>query len=163
MNTFKTPLDKSRSRDPHRMFLRLLSGALGLQHAPISSGSLQIGARSPAPTSRTISTSLPRQYYSRPQPRDLPPYRVSAPPSFLPSLFLYRKKLLTFWPVLHVRMYTACLEWPFHGLHRLSTAFLACPPTKSAFPAPRCCVLSELRESEDVRAVLGDPVRPEHT
>ncbi|KAN0111750.1 Cytochrome oxidase complex assembly protein 1 domain containing protein [Russula decolorans] len=82
------------------------------------------------------STSRPRQYYSRPQPRDLPPYRRA-------------------WP----GILAVCI-----GGVGVWAAFLAYAANQE-----RLCssamrrVLGELRESEDVRTVLGDAVRPEPT
>ena len=48
----------------------------------------------------------------------VPCERASFLPSFLPC-FLYRRKSLAFCHVLDVRVYIACLAWPFRGLHRL--------------------------------------------
>ncbi|KAF8480220.1 DUF1783-domain-containing protein [Russula ochroleuca] len=82
------------------------------------------------------STSRPRQYYSRPQPRDLPPYRRA-------------------WPGLLVVCIGGVGVW---------AAFLAYAANQERLSSSAMRrVLSELRESEDVRAVLGDAVRPEPT
>jgi len=83
------------------------------------------------------STSRPRQYYSRPQPRDdLPP--------------LHRTWL---------KVVVVCISGV--GVWAAFLAYAANQQRLSSSAMRR--VLSELRESEDVRAVLGDAVRPEPT
>ncbi|KAI0253599.1 cytochrome oxidase complex assembly protein 1-domain-containing protein [Lactifluus subvellereus] len=80
------------------------------------------------------STSRPRQYYSRPQPRDLPPYRRA-------------------WPGLLAVCVGGVGAW---------AAFLAYAANQERLSSSAMRrVLSELRENGDVRAVLGDAVRPE--
>ncbi|KAI0293937.1 DUF1783-domain-containing protein [Russula brevipes] len=82
------------------------------------------------------STSRPRQYYSRPQPRDLPPYRRA-------------------WPGLLAVCVAGVGGW---------AAFLAYAANQERLSSSAMRrVIGELRESEDVRAVLGDAVRPEPT
>ena len=111
------------------------------------------------------STSRPRQYYSRPQPRDLPPYRVSAPRSLLPPLFPVQKKTA------YLSCARACIQRAWPGLLVVCiggvgvwAAFLAYAANQERLSSSAMRrVLSELRESEDVRTVLGDAVRPEPT
>ncbi|KAH9962156.1 cytochrome oxidase complex assembly protein 1-domain-containing protein, partial [Russula dissimulans] len=82
------------------------------------------------------STSRPRQYYSRPQPRDLPPYRRA-------------------WPGLLAVCIGGVSAW---------AAFLSYAANQERLSSSAMRrVLSDLRESEDVRAVLGNAVRPEPT
>jgi len=82
------------------------------------------------------STARPRQYYSRPQPRDLPPYRRA-------------------WPGLLAVCVAGVGGW---------AAFLAYAANQERLSSSAMRrVIGELRGSEDVRAVLGDAVRPEPT
>jgi len=82
------------------------------------------------------STSRPRQYYSRPQPRDLPPYRRA-------------------WPGILAVCIGGVSAW---------AAFLAYAANQERLSSSAMRrVLSDLRDSEDVRAVLGNAVRPEPT
>ncbi len=102
----------------------------------------------PLPPPETFSsTSRPRQYYSRPQPRDLPPFRVShCLLTFLPHSISCSHYVPT--PPL-----THCLSSvrSAHGPASSQSASAASargphswptPPTKSAFRAPRCAACS---------------------
>jgi cytochrome c oxidase assembly factor 1 len=100
------------------------------------------------------STSRPRQYYSRPQPRDLPPYRVSrvSPPPRNSAYALYVQRA---WPGLLAVCIGGVSAW---------AAFLAYAANQERLSSSAMRrVLSDLRDSEDVRVVLGNAVRPEPT
>ncbi|KAI0306251.1 cytochrome oxidase complex assembly protein 1-domain-containing protein [Multifurca ochricompacta] len=89
----------------------------------------------PLPPPETFSsTSRPRQYYSRPLPRDLPPYHRA-------------------WPGLLAVCVGGVGVW---------AAFLAYAANQERLSSSAMRrVLSGLRESEEVRTILGDAVRPE--
>ncbi|KAH9012285.1 DUF1783-domain-containing protein [Lactarius hengduanensis] len=87
------------------------------------------------PPPETFSaTARPRQYYSRPHPRDLPPYRRA-------------------WPGLLAACVCGVGAWAAFLAYAANQERLSSSATRR--------VLSELRDSADVRAVLGDAVRPE--
>lgn len=104
------------------------------------------------PPPETFSaTARPRQYYSRPHPRDLPPYRVSPAPSpRLTHALIFPQRA---WPGLLAASVCGVSAW---------AAFLAYAANQERLSSSAMRrVLSELRESADVRTVLGDAVRPE--
>ncbi|KAI0064520.1 hypothetical protein BV25DRAFT_1836859 [Artomyces pyxidatus] len=90
---------------------------------------------STAPPAETFSSpSKPRQYYHRPPPRDLPPYRRA-------------------WPMLLALSSAGVGVWVAFLQYSANQERLASSSTRA--------VLAAIKDSPEVREVLGDAVRPE--